>query len=600
MNVSIDRLKSRSTFLHLLPALLLWWSGCLGAFGISRAEVITSFTGPFASDRWTLANGATFFGTEFLLVGVSSFGPNPAAAEVSVTVPTAGTLALNTEVTITPSFTGLGFGGAAVLIDGETAPWNGVSVSWPLRANQRLTFRVTSQDQPIPFHPGSYGGGPSVSLRLGGLVFTPADTSLPPIPATGTATVVNGFVVGVAVTEAGRGYERRPGVRLLGGGGTGARAVVELFGDKVSGVRITNPGSGYRTEPQVLIDPPGGRISGTVAAWGSDLYGECSGPRGLMNIARVWAGNGLSITLAEDGGYRVWIDPAVINPGFMSRTRLNLAGVAAVAAGDEFGITLWQGSFEAWGKVPDVPALETWFAEKPTAALSVGNRHALVLAADGTVSARGEGPAAVVPPNLPAITAIAAGAFHSLALTADGSVMAWGENGAGQTAVPAGLSEVLAIAAGQAHSLALTREGAVIGWGAPPAATVPPNLGRARAIAAGRSHSVALLEDGRVIAWGDNSFGQCDVPVNLGRATVIAAGGDHTLALTEPMPGVSIRAAIRLDFSWIAGRTYQLESSADLSLWTAAGTPEVADGDIASKVVDAGASAVFFRLRELP
>lgn len=578
---------------RLLSALLLWWSGFHCGLALSAADAITGFTGPFASERWTLANGAFFFGTEFLLVGVSSFGPDPSAAEVSVTVPTAGTLALTTEVDISPSFTGRGFGGAEVLIDGETAPWNGVSVAWPLRANQRLTFRVTSQDQEIPFHPGSYGGGPSVSLRLGGLVFTPADTSLPPIPATGKATLVNGFVVGVSVTEAGRGYTVRPGVRLVGGGGNGARAVVDLFGDRVSGVRITNPGSGYRTEPQVLIDPPGGRTGGTVAAWGSDVFGESSGPNGLANVGHVWAGNGITIAHTDEGEFRVWTDPLFREFTFPR------GPITSVAASDRFAVVVWQQtSVLFWGGMPDVEDWGAWQAEKPVTAIAAGGYHAVALAADGTVTAKGDGPAAVVPPNLPAITEIAAGDFHALALTTDGTVVAWGDNDAGQTAVPAGLPPLAAIAAGGKHSLALTRDGQVMAWGDPVAATVPANLGRARAIAAGRRHSLALLEDGRVVAWGDNSEGQTDVPANLGRVTAIVAGGNHSLALHEPAM-ITVRAAVRLDFAWSAGRTYQLETSADLGAWTAVGAPEVADGDTASKVVEVAASAAFFRLKLL-
>lgn len=565
-------------------------------FGLRGADTVTGFTGPFASERWALAAGAGFFGTDSLVVGVSSFGPDPSVADVSVTVPEPGTLTLTAELSITPGLTGLGSGGAEVLIDGQPAPWGGNSISLPLRANQRLTFRVVSHDSPIPWHPGSYGGGPAVSLRLSGLVFTPNDPLLPPITATGLATVVNGFTVGVSVTEAGRSYTTRPGVRLVGGGGSGARAVAELFGDKVSRVRITNPGSGYAVEPLVLIDPPGGRTGGTIAAWGSDVVSESSGPNGLANVAQVWAGNRLTIAQTDEGQFKLWADPLLLRQTFPV-----FGTVTPVAAGDEFAVVVWQqSSFQFWGGkwIPD--GWINWLSETPVTALAAGVYHVVALAGDGTVTARGDGPAAVVPPNLMGITAVAAGDFHSLALTTGGTVVAWGENDSGQTAVPAGLPPLAAIAAGGHHSLALTRDGQVMAWGDPGAATVPANLGRARAIAAGRRHSLALLEDGRVVAWGDNSEGQTNVPANLGRVTAIVAGGNHSVALHEPAAAVTIQAAIRLDFAWSAGRTYQLETSSDLGAWTAVGAPEVADGDTASKVVAATAGAAFFRLRQLP
>jgi hypothetical protein len=566
------------------------------------AETVVGFTGPFASDQWTPPNRATFFGTDSLLIGVSSFGPDPSSQEVSVVVPVAGTLTAVAEVSITSSLTGLGFGSAAVLVDGQVAPWNSSSLSLPFRAGQRLTLQVNSQDQPIPFHPGSYGGGPSVSLRLSGLVFTPSDPAIMPVPATGKATVVNGFLVGVSVTEGGRGYTARPGVRFVEnfGNGSGARAVVELWGDQVTGVRITNPGAGYSVDVRVLIDPPGGRTGGVVAAWGSDRFGESSGPHGLPDGAKVWAGAGLSIVQRDNGRREVWMDPAQLTPGFEGRSLLNLNGVAAVAAGDQFGVTLWQGNVRPWGNYPPLEAWDGWLIEKPARALAAGTSHILVLAEDGTVSARGEGTAAVVPTDLAGIAAIAAGSQHSLALGTNGTVHAWGDNSAGQSSVPAGLPPIGAFAAGGRHSLALTDEGIVIGWGDPVAATVPGNLGRARAIAAGDRHSLALLEDGSVVAWGDNSQGQLDVPAGLGRVIAIAAGGDHSLALHEPPAALSITTAVKLDFHWTAGRRYQLESSGNLEQWTAAGAPEVADGDNATKAFTVGSSSVFYRLRELP
>lgn len=598
INNWLDRLRRGGRF---WTALLLW--NCWAVVGTLRAaEVVEGFTGPFASDQWTPSNRATFFGTDSVVIGVSSFGPTPSTAEISVTVPTAGTLTATTEVNISTGPTGLGFGSAAILVDGQPAPWNGFSLNARFRAGQRLTLQVSSQDQPIPFHPGSYGGGPSVSLRLFGLQFTPTDPVIPLVPATGKATVVNGFIVGVSVTEAGRGYASRPGVRFVEafGGGSGARAIVELTGDQVSGVRITSPGAGYTGDVQVLIDPPGGRTGGMVAAWGSDRFGESTGPRGLPDVANVWAGAGLSIVQRDHGRREVWMDPAQLTPGFEGRSLLNLNDVAAVAAGDQFGVTLWQGNVRPWGNYPPLEAWDGWLIEKPARALAAGASHILVLAEDGTVSARGEGAAAVVPTDLAGIAAIAAGSQHSLALGTNGTVQAWGDNSAGQSSVPAGLPLVRAIAAGGRHSLALTVEGVVIGWGDSVAATVPGNLGRARAIAAGDRHSLALLEDGSVVAWDDNSEGQLDVPAGVGRVNAIAAGGDHSLALHEPPAAVSITAAVKLDFRWTAGRSYQLESSTDLQQWTAVGAPEVADGATTTQVLATGPASAFYRLRELP
>lgn len=80
----------------------------------------------------------------------------------------------------------------------------------------------------------------------------------PPQPALATATaqVVNGFVVGINVVDGGEGYAVAPGVRIVGGNGTGATATAQITRGVVTGVTITNAGIGYTGTPTVEIDPP--------------------------------------------------------------------------------------------------------------------------------------------------------------------------------------------------------------------------------------------------------------------------------------------------------------------------------------------------------
>jgi hypothetical protein len=74
--------------------------------------------------------------------------------------------------------------------------------------------------------------------------------------ATATAQVVNGFVVGATITDAGYGYESNPVVTITGGGGTGAKATATQFNGVVTSITITNPGSGYTSTPTITIAPP--------------------------------------------------------------------------------------------------------------------------------------------------------------------------------------------------------------------------------------------------------------------------------------------------------------------------------------------------------
>jgi hypothetical protein len=74
--------------------------------------------------------------------------------------------------------------------------------------------------------------------------------------ATATAQVVNGFVVGAAITDGGYGYTNNPSVTLSGGGGSGAKATTTQVNGVVTSIVIVNPGFGYTNAPTVSIAPP--------------------------------------------------------------------------------------------------------------------------------------------------------------------------------------------------------------------------------------------------------------------------------------------------------------------------------------------------------
>ncbi len=79
---------------------------------------------------------------------------------------------------------------------------------------------------------------------------------LNPRIATATAQVVNGFVVGATITDAGYGYDSNPVITISGGGGTGAKATATQFNGVVTSITINNSGSGYTSTPTITIAPP--------------------------------------------------------------------------------------------------------------------------------------------------------------------------------------------------------------------------------------------------------------------------------------------------------------------------------------------------------
>ena len=77
----------------------------------------------------------------------------------------------------------------------------------------------------------------------------------PSSPATGSVDIVNGFVR-ATLTDGGHGYGlTAPPVHILGGGGTGAKAVATVVNGVVTTITVTNPGSGYTSLPRLRASP---------------------------------------------------------------------------------------------------------------------------------------------------------------------------------------------------------------------------------------------------------------------------------------------------------------------------------------------------------
>jgi hypothetical protein len=81
------------------------------------------------------------------------------------------------------------------------------------------------------------------------------DLNIPRV-AKAVANLVNGFLVGVTITDGGYGYTNNPSVSISGGGGSGAAAVATQVSGVVTGIRIIAAGSGYTENPLVTIEPP--------------------------------------------------------------------------------------------------------------------------------------------------------------------------------------------------------------------------------------------------------------------------------------------------------------------------------------------------------
>ena len=77
------------------------------------------------------------------------------------------------------------------------------------------------------------------------------------IPATGTVTVVSGFIVGANLVNGGSGYPGAPMVSVVDSSGSNAFIVAAISADGVvTNLAINNAGSHYSAGANLLIAPP--------------------------------------------------------------------------------------------------------------------------------------------------------------------------------------------------------------------------------------------------------------------------------------------------------------------------------------------------------
>ncbi len=93
--------------------------------------------------------------------------------------------------------------------------------------------------------------------RAGAEKSSPAALSLTqPYRATAELQMVNGFIVGITVTDCGWGYEFEPKVRIKDEFGEGAEAHCIVENGMVTVIILDNPGSGYSEETTVKVGSP--------------------------------------------------------------------------------------------------------------------------------------------------------------------------------------------------------------------------------------------------------------------------------------------------------------------------------------------------------
>jgi alpha-tubulin suppressor-like RCC1 family protein len=241
-----------------------------------------------------------------------------------------------------------------------------------------------------------------------------------------------------------------------------------------------------------------------------------------------------------------------------------------------------------------------------------GDKHKLILRADGTVAGWGTflvgqlGPIAAIKPSrnqashlvaieLPAKAIdIAAGEETSYALLADGSVMAWGGNSNGQLGLGPGtklpllassttafeyrgmerpariptLSRVKSIAAAGYGAFAVLDDGTVRAWGAGPTgngksenAPTPvevANLKDVVSLSTSGHHVLAVTQAGRVFSWGSNYYGALGRPPRQEQPMNTAEEAPGLSDVMIAVAGAGVSTAVKRDGTvWVWGANWQ-------------------------------------------
>jgi hypothetical protein len=199
-------------------------------------------------------------------------------------------------------------------------------------------------------NPGQYASTPSVSITGGtgaqvqatignGFVssITLTDggsgyTSPPSVVIDGNATAVaylfKGSVYAVYMISGGSGYSTVPQVQFQGGGGTGAKATASALFSVVS-LALTAGGQGYQENPEVSFSG-GGEVTAATAT--ATISGS------VVSVQLSDAGSYKNVTKSSDGSWRIgW--PTLKFASGSAQASLSFSGGVSLAGGGGAGYT---------------------------------------------------------------------------------------------------------------------------------------------------------------------------------------------------------------------------------------------------------------------
>jgi hypothetical protein len=136
-------------------------------------------------------------------------------------------------------------------------------------------------------------------------------------------------VADVAIVNAGSGYVEAPGVTFSGGAGSGAAASASIYNGVVTGIQVTNTGYGYTSDPTVTVQVPLMTITTGIVVVANDTIMYAS--HGQANSAPITYNNGGSTTMAGlVQGNTYYVIPTTANKFQVANTAADAANGVAV------------------------------------------------------------------------------------------------------------------------------------------------------------------------------------------------------------------------------------------------------------------------------
>ncbi|HWD17749.1 MAG TPA: tail fiber domain-containing protein [Verrucomicrobiae bacterium] len=201
----------------------------------------------------------------------------------------------NNQGSLTNSGVGVTNGFFTSLLDFGPAAFNGSSL-WleiAVRTNAGGAFTILSPRQrvtPTPYalYAATAGRAGSANAVGGVAAANIAQLNIPntSVPATAAITVLNGFVVGADIVNAGFGYTSAPTVSVTDATGSNAVLVANLTNSSVASLTIQNAGHNYSAGAAILIAAPPSNGRQTIAT-----INNFSGMNILTNTANTFAGS---------------------------------------------------------------------------------------------------------------------------------------------------------------------------------------------------------------------------------------------------------------------------------------------------------------------